>query len=88
MMAKHKKSKKLLDKVEEEIEQLTDAMEESDVEGFDIGDEDYGFILSNDGTIKALILPREYCITPESVLKICKVLGIKGLDELQPQYMH
>jgi hypothetical protein len=83
-----RKEKKLLDRIEAEIEQIDAELSDTEFQDFDIADDDYGFILTRDGSIKALILPRDFAIAPDSVTKICKVLGIQNLDGLQPQYMH
>jgi len=62
--------------------------EDDDFIDFDIDTEDYGFILSPDGSIKALILPQNFTKAPATVEKICRILGIQDLDSLKPTYLH
>lgn len=55
---------------------------------FDLGDSDYGFILSNDGQIKALIMPSTGGPAPAVVRKIFKLLDIGDPESFNVTTLH
>jgi hypothetical protein len=61
-----------------ELEEL-DFEDDEDVSA----EEDYGFIIGADGTIKHIFAPDEFDLQPPAVVrKILKVLGIKDINQL------
>jgi len=55
------------------------------IEGFedDIGDNDYVFVLGEDGQLKTVFLPDEIPVdTPEKVQQILTVFGIDDIDNI------
>ena len=61
-----------------ERDNLTDDQDFFDDE--DINDEDFGFILGSDGSIKHIFVPED-CVEPPPIIKeVMKALGIKELN--------
>jgi Mg/Co/Ni transporter MgtE len=56
--------------------QLTDSIENDDVEDFDTTD--YIFVVSNDGRLKSVLLPDDFetNITPDNVTKILEIFDV------------
>jgi hypothetical protein len=69
------------------MSKLTREYEEMDIEeayDVDIGDDDYGFIISADGELKSVFLPNSVPFeVPDTVLKILKMFGINDVEEIE-----
>lgn len=67
----------------QEIEEFDDENEE------DYDPEDFGFIISADGSLKSVMLPETYMGDPPiEVKRILKIFGIKNIDNLIDKTIH
>ena len=61
-------------------EQLEE-QEEVISEDYEIGDQDYGFVIGADGELKHLFPPTDFYLEPPPIVrKILKLLGIKDIN--------
>lgn len=50
---------------------------------------DFGFIISANGKLKSIMFPEDLFDEPPSQVKrICKIFGIKNLNQLEPRTLH
>jgi len=69
---------------------MSEKIEEFDEENEDDYDpEDFGFIISADGSLKSVMLPETFMGDPPTEVKrILKIFGIKNIDNLIAPTLH
>lgn len=73
------------------MSKLTQQEQEAFDEAYDtdIGDDDYGFILGPDGSLKSVFLPDHVPFKqPKNVAKILKMFGILDAEKLDNNTLH
>lgn len=72
----------------QEVKEQLDGPDEFD-DDESITDQDYVFILKNDGTIKGVLMPAEDAFeVPKNVKKICKLLGMDDPNSMGIHSIH
>ncbi len=62
---------------------------EVDGDDFDFEDDDFGFIIGSDGSLKHMMIP-DYLMNdpPPEVKKILKIFGIKNIHTIDDRVLH
>jgi hypothetical protein len=61
----------------EKLEEIEEVISED----YEIGDQDYGFVIGADGELKHLFTPTDFYLEPPPIVrKILKLLGIKDIN--------
>jgi hypothetical protein len=54
----------------------------------ELTEKDYGFIIDENGDLKAVLWPSGMEETPKNVIAICKAFGVSDPDNVKPQYLN